>query len=420
MKKLFFLSLLLCTALCAHAQKSKKRTAAPAVPAISYTEAMQQYRFNEAEQALHAEIASLRKKNLDVSEAEAKLRAVQRAKSKIAVTEKICFIDSIVVNKRDLLSTLYLSSESGKVDSFSRQFQRPDSTGCTTFLSQMGDVLIYGAPFANGLPQLYASYLNGKDWTEPVSLTSLGLGFGDTEQNFPFMMNDGQTLYYAAKCAESLGGYDIFMTRYDAEEHRFLTPENIGMPFNSPANDYLYVVDEFNNIGWFATDRNQPADTVCVYTFIPNETRRIYNIEEVGEAQLRSLAKLNCMSDTRSDLKGYNEGVQRLLAAKNALKKTEAQKQHDFVFVINDARTYTSFADFRSADARKKAEWWKESCDDLERAEQGLQQLRDRYATSNAAARQQLAAQIIPLEQRVAQLIAETKKLEKEIRQMEN
>ena len=94
--------------------------------------------------------------------------------------------------------------------------------------------------------------------------------------NYPFMLSDGQTLYFAAKNEESLGGYDIYMTRYDNDERKYLAPENLGMPFNSPANDYLLVIDEFNNLGGFASDRNQPADSVCLYTFIPNESRRTY------------------------------------------------------------------------------------------------------------------------------------------------
>ena len=32
----------------------------------------------------------------------------------------------------------------------------------------------------------------------------------------------------------------------------YLVPENVGMPFNSPYNDYMYVIDEYNNLGWFA------------------------------------------------------------------------------------------------------------------------------------------------------------------------
>ena len=48
----------------------------------------------------------------------------------------------------------------------------------------------------------------------------------------------------------------------------YLAPENVGMPFNSPYNDYMYVIDEFNNLGWFASDRYQPEDkSAYMYSF---------------------------------------------------------------------------------------------------------------------------------------------------------
>ena len=81
-------------------------------------------------------------------------------------------------------------------------------------------------------------------------------------------MSDGITLYYASDGEGSLGGYDIFVTRYDSENGNYLRPDNIGMPFNSPANDYMYAIDEFNNIGWFASDRYQlitKSVSMCLY-----------------------------------------------------------------------------------------------------------------------------------------------------------
>ena len=55
------------------------------------------------------------------------------------------------------------------------------------------------------------------------------------------------------------------------------------MPFNSPANDYMYAIDEFNNIGWFASDRYQPDNKVCIYVFVPNSSKEVYNYESTDE-----------------------------------------------------------------------------------------------------------------------------------------
>lgn len=46
------------------------------------------------------------------------------------------------------------------------------------------------------------------------------------------------------------------------------------MPFNSTANEYLLAIDDYDTLGWLVTDRNQPADSVCIYTFEPTSIRK--------------------------------------------------------------------------------------------------------------------------------------------------
>ena len=89
--------------------------------------------------------------------------------------------------------------------------------------------------------------------------------------------------------AKDLGGYDIFVTRYNTNTDTYLVPENVGMPFNSPYNDYMYVIDEYNNLGWFASDRFQPEGKVCIYVFIPNNSKQTYNYEAMDQQANHSL-----------------------------------------------------------------------------------------------------------------------------------
>lgn len=398
----------------------KNREASPQLPDITLSEAMRQYRFADAEMLLNHQIADLRKKKLDTSGAEEQLRHVQRAKGKLHVTEKITFIDSVVVHIDDLIKYFYLSDESGRVDTYKHHFHAQDSTRSTVYLSQLGDRVYYGKASENGT-QLYTSSLIGAEWTDAAALSTQGLDVEDyPEQNYPFVLSDGATLYFAAKGEESLGGYDIFMTRYDADEHCFLAPENIGMPFNSPANDYLYAVDEFHHIGWFATDRNLPADSVCIYTFIPNTSRQVYNTEQVSEDQLRSLACLNSIRDTWSDNNLVQNNIHTLNQLKQQTSTNEKGVSSRFLFVVDDARTYTSPSQFRSAEARKQSQFWLEGTKDLERQERELQKLRETYAVSDKNAQQTLVGKIRDLENKVNLLVQNLRKQEKEIRRLES
>ena len=260
-------------------------------------EAIAAYDFDAAELLLNNEIESLQKNKKSTVQREKQLAWVQKARLKLNAIEKITFVDSIIVHRNQVLDYIRLSHESGSLYRSADFFHNDDTKDCTVFKPQMGDKIIYAQANKKGVISLFSSdVFNDGTMSEPVLLK--GISDDEDSQNYPFMMTDGTTIYFAAQGDESLGGYDIFMSRYDAEKRRYLTPENIGMPFNSPANDYLYAIDEVNNLGWFVTDRNMKGDKVCIYIFIPNETRQVYSPEETEYKKLRSLARINSVRET--------------------------------------------------------------------------------------------------------------------------
>lgn len=430
MKRVLFAFIVL--SLTATVAFSQKRTNSaqkkPAQPAVNVDEAIANYRFSEAEQALNAEISRLRGRKLDTSIPETKLRAVRNAKSKLHATERVTFIDSVVVRKDDLLASIRLSSETGSLDTYRHYFHKKDTLSCSLFMTQLKDRLIFARPTNDSVPMLYTSELVGDEWTKAQSLAKMGLGeHGDTWQNYPFLLADGQTLYYAAQGDESMGGYDIFMTRFDTDEQRYLTPENIGMPFNSPANDYLFVIDEYYNIGYFATDRNLPADSVCLYTFIPNETRRIYDAGSLEEGQLAAFAMINSIASTQQDAEKVSAARSRLALLKEeaalAASKTAATGANGasaFRFVVNDKLVYTSPSQFRSQQAQQKAVYYIEGLQQLTDTEQQLEALRQKYAKADANQRQQMSSQLMTLESQVEHYIRSLRQQEIELRKIEN
>jgi hypothetical protein len=331
---------------------------------------------------------------------------------KLQVTERVTFIDSMLLKKEEVMDMLYLGNENGSVASYAKFFnvKEKDTLDCTLFRSQLGDKIIYAQPDTAAVLHLYASEMIGQKWCEPVLLP----GLEDTvSHNYPFMLADGTTLYYASKSEEGLGGYDIYMTRWDSDTQRFFKPENIGMPFNSAANDYLYLVDEFNQLGWFVTDRGQGGDTVCVYCFIPNETRRIYDTSTMGRDTLVALANINSIRDTWTDQERVKDALNRLDILRTKSKKS-AQSQ--FHFIVNDRITYTNLSQFRNEESRKLANKWLKLVDERNKASEQLEELRKQYSVSRPEKKAELAASILALEQKYEKLIADVRSMEKEIR----
>ena len=312
-------------------------------------QAIEAYDFEAAVQLLEKEIATLKRKRQSTASAEALLHTAQEGLTKLHATERIIIIDSVVCPRQQVLKAIRISQESGRIDTYASTYHTTDDSGATLYENDLGNKRFLALPHQL---RLAVSDKIGNQWSEPTPLT--GLSDEDTSQNFPFLLADGITLYYAAKGPESMGGYDIFVTRADGEDGSFLAPENVGFPFNSPANDYLLAIDELAQLGWLVTDRRQPAGKVCVYTFIPNETRVVYG-DETDDEELRDLARLTSIRDTwkTATSSRVKEAKQRL-ADLRAGKTFGQTATPDFVFVVDDARTYTHLADFRSPVAKTK------------------------------------------------------------------
>ncbi|MCQ2224076.1 MAG: hypothetical protein MJZ35_09845 [Bacteroidaceae bacterium] len=423
MKKLFLLlSCIMAFSSMGYAQKRKtasKPAANPNLPAISLNDAISQYRFEDAEAILSNEISVLRRQKMDISQAEEMLRQVQRAKARMRATEKVCFIDSVLVKKAEVLKAIHLSDEVGQIKMYADYFQKPDTMMCTVYVSQIGDQIIASQP-SNSSSMLFSANKVGNEWTTLSSLNEKGLdSHDDLQQNYPFMLNDGATLYYAAKGEESMGGYDIFMTRYDAEEQSFLAPENIGMPFNSPANDYLYAIDEYSNLGYFVTDRNCSGDTVCVYTFIPNQSRKIYNVDELNPDALRALAKLNSIRATWTDQEAVQQSIARLRNVQNSGSVSDNSNNSGASFVVNDNVTYTLPSQFKNAQAKQLYETLLVNITKLEQVNSILEGLRDDYHAASASGRSAIKNNVLTKENEQRQLVELILKQKKQIRQLE-
>ena len=334
------------------------------------------------------------------------------------MTQQIVIIDSIVADKSQFLSHYVLSSETGKIMTAS-QISGIEADGYV-YLNEMGNKAYFGKADQNGVRQIYTSDKLGDRWGEPILMN--GLSEGIDEADYPFMMNDGITFYFAAQGEESIGGYDIFFTRYDSRSGSFLKPENIGMPFNSEANDYMYAADEQSGIGYFVSDRRQPKDTVCVYIFILPETRRSYDPTKFTEQQIHDFADITCIADTWGNGSERRAALERLKAVfTNASRPTtDKATEANTAIVINDRLTYTSAKDFRSPTAANHYRELLKARERLSNLEAELQKTRDRYAQADENGRKLLSEIILHNEEQSLILRNKIHTLEKQIRNEEN
>jgi hypothetical protein len=311
-------------------------------------------------------------------------------------------VDSVIVDKEDFLKAYPLSADLGTLTI-------SDKGDIVQYQTQLnGMVLIPVSTSDTTALQITRYYLEKGQFTEGEVIEGLGI---EGDINYPFLMPDGQTFYFAARSDEGYGNYDLYATRYDSDSKRFYQAENMGYPYNSYANDYMLVIDEATNLGWFASDRFQPNGKVCIYTFIPNESRQTIDYETTDIEIIRTAASLRSITSIALTDEQKQTKADALRRLKQLSSTTSATTHKDFEFVLNDTKTCYTLNDFTSSEAKHLCQEWLQKTKNLSALNDQLQQTRETSPT----ARQQ----ILNLETRIMELQDEVYRLEKQIRKTE-
>jgi hypothetical protein len=296
------------------------------------------YRFDESVMAYQTYVSTLKPDDSKIPEYQRKIKLAENVARLLAKVDDIAIVDSIVVNKSDFLRFYKFSSELGSLKQEQIKLANRKPVDKITYTTQRQD-RVYYSDSIHGQMNIFTSYKLLDTWSEPVSVSDVINTRAN--ENYPFVLLDGVTVYFASDGENSIGGYDLFITRFTPSTNTYLVPENIGFPFNSPANDYMMVIDEQRKLGWFATDRNQTNGKVIIYTFVPNEVRNTVRSEDKDYirrvAQLKVYRKTT-LTDTGNQLPEQNQ-------------ETESEKQ--FEFIVNDSVVYTHPDQFRSEGGAK-------------------------------------------------------------------
>lgn len=332
-------------------------------------------------------------------------------KTMLPATAKVMFIDSVVVSKADFLAKVPLNGEAGKL-SMKVTGRHGEILG--QYENDFGDRKIFAVGDTAGT-SLYTQTLLGDGWSEQTGIDEIDED-EFSYQNYPFLSTDGVTLYFSAKGPNSMGGRDIFMTTFDRDKGKWYEPENYGLPYNSTANDYLLAIDDLDSLGWLVTDRHQPHDSVCIYTFVPTYPRLDFAAENLSAAQLEGFAKISSISktwkfgDRRAALRRRDAMLARTAQHGNG-SKTE--------FVVNDDRVISSASDFRSAESRNLFKQLEELRSMLKSTQDSLDTKRLRYAKAGESEKAGMRNDILSLEKDVQRLYEDIKQTEKRIRNLE-
>lgn len=333
-------------------------------------------------------------------------------------TQRITFIDSTVVDKDRVLDAIPLPKAYGQFATYDSYFGTATGNKSCVFANGFGNRCYYTETDTDGRSRLYMRDRLGDGWGKPVAIREINEKFADI--SYPYMASDGVTLYFSGTSADDgLGHRDIYMTKYDAEEGRFMQAENIGLPFNSAADDYAYVIADADGLAWFATTRRQPEGKACVYTFITASSRQNYDIDELGDDKVMALADISSISATWQSASSRKKAIEHLSQLRSKAASS-ASGSGSVEFVVNDNTVYTDASQFRSDDTRKAFLALTRMQDELRSVDSKTAVMRTQYHNAKEDARQKLAPQIAQLERKASSLRENIRKSELELRRKEN
>lgn len=364
------------------------------------------YDFDDAASLYNAYTAAAKKAKKEVSDdLDSYEQQLSDADSFLERVEKIVIIDSIAVPRDDFFKAYRIPASSGSLragDEFPIDSKREDID--YFFTNEGNDFMMWAETDSLGFNRINeAIRLTDGSWSKPVA-TPDELA-GDADSAYPFMMADGVTLYYAADGEGSIGGYDIFVASRDATTGEYLQPQNIGMPYNSPYDDYLLAIDELNGIGWWATDRNRLGDKLTVYVYLVNDLRKNYDPDD---ERIVEAARIDSFKNTQDPDADYSD----ILATIAAIDPDKKAKKADFHFPMPGGKIFTTFDDFSSETAKSMMKKYLAASSRLESDLADLTSMRKQYHSSRS---ESLKRQILELEKKTEKERAELKKIKSDV-----
>ena len=123
--------------------------------------------------------------------------------------------------------------------------------------------IYYSAADADGIHNIYRTHLQDTVWAVPELINETLTSSSD--EIFPMLSPDGNSLYFSSKGLYGMGGYDLYVSRWNRETHDWETPVNLGFPYSSPADDFLFMNTPDGKYSLFASNRECAKDSVWLY-----------------------------------------------------------------------------------------------------------------------------------------------------------
>ena len=86
----------------------------------------------------------------------------------------------------------------------------------------------------------------------------------DSDEDAPYISDDGNTLYFSSKGHSSMGGFDVFKSVKD-ENGEWSPAENLGAPVNTPGDDIFFKPNEDEEFAYYSSSMPKGFGDMDIY-----------------------------------------------------------------------------------------------------------------------------------------------------------
>ncbi len=138
-----------------------------------------------------------------------------------------------------------------------------------------------------GLDLFMTRKLPNGEWAESQPINSLNT---PDNEDFPYISEDGKTLYFASNGYPGLGGYDVYKSEWDPATNKWKPPTNLGYPLNTSYDDKVILFSDDKKHAYLTAVRPEGFGDRDVYRVTIEEVEKkpalfIFNLKDATSGQ---------------------------------------------------------------------------------------------------------------------------------------
>lgn len=228
------------------------------------------YRFNDAITAYNKYKQVASQKKAEKLQVDRQIEMCNNGKKLLKNLSELVVLDKKELARSEFFRSYDLSEFNAKLivepDEFKTDLDKKKKGTHIMYLDQTKDEIYfssYGKDGKNGKDIYVKRKLPNGEYGKPIAL-----GFPVNtpyDEDFPFLHPSGKILYFCSKGHNSMGGYDVFKSERNDATGTWSKPVNMDFAINTPDDDFLFISDANDKIGYFASTRESSGDMVTVY-----------------------------------------------------------------------------------------------------------------------------------------------------------